>query len=70
MEFACWHEFSPGAPVSPTVKTCIGVPPVSTLDQGIGSGFRVSPRALHCDRPMLLRDGLNAENTFHCTLYV
>ncbi len=61
---SCLHGFPAGAPVSPTVKTCIlDVSPVSTLERGFGSESGVGPWVL------LLTDGLNAENTFHCTLY-
>ncbi len=65
----CSHGFSPGALVSPPSKTCmLGVSPVSTLDQGIASESGVDIWALHCGCPLLLRDKLIAENTFHCTL--
>ncbi len=63
--------FPLGALVSPTVKICMsGVSPVSSLDQGKGSESGVDPRVLHCDCPLFLKDGLNAKNTFHCTLYM
>ncbi len=65
----CLCGFSLGAPVSPTVKICTwGLSPVSTLVQGIGLDSGVGPRVLCCGCPLLLRDGLNAENKFHCTL--
>ncbi len=39
--------FSPGVPVSPTIKTCtLGLSPVSTLDQGTGLESGVGPAAL------------------------
>ncbi len=67
----CLCGFPKGAPVSPTVKTCmLGVSPVSALDRVTGSESRVGPRVLHCGCPLLLRDRLNAERTFHCTLYM
>ncbi len=51
------------------IKTCmLGVSSVSTLDQGTGSESGVIRRALHCGCPLLLREGLNTENTFHGTL--
>ncbi len=59
----CLCGFSLGSPVSPTVKTrTAGLSLVSTLGTGLESG--VGPRALCCGCPLLLRDGLNAENTF------
>ncbi len=55
--------FSPGVTVSPTIKTCMLVPPpVSTLDQGTGLESGVGPQVLCCGCPLLFRDGLNAEN--------
>ncbi len=63
----CLCEFSADALVSPNNKTCmLGVSPVSTVDQGIGSDYGVRM----CGCPLLLRDALNAEITFHCTLYI
>ncbi len=48
-----------------TIKICtVGISPVSTLDRGSGSEFGVGPQVLHWSCPLLLRDGLNAENTF------
>ncbi len=44
--------------------------PVITHDRGTGSDSEVGPRALSCGCPLLLRDDLNAEIKFHCTLYV
>ncbi len=41
----------------------IGVSPVSTLDQGTGLEPGVGSQALCCGCPLLLRDGLNTENT-------
>ncbi len=50
----------------PKKTRMLAVYPVSTLDQGSGSESGVD----HCGCPLLLRDGFNAENTFHCTLYM
>ncbi len=63
----CSCGFSPDVSVSPTIKNMyIDLSPVTTLDQGTGSESGVGPRALHCGCPLLLRDGLNVETTFHC----
>ncbi len=49
---------------------CVGLFPVSTLDRGTGSESGVGSRALRCGCPLLLRDGLNVQNTFYWTLYM
>ncbi len=65
----CSCGFPVGASVFPIIKTCIGLSPVSTFDRGTGSESGVGPPG-RCGCPLLLRNGLNAENTFHCKLYM
>ncbi len=68
----CSRGFSLGALVYPTVKTCtLGLSPVITLDQDTGSESGVGPLALHCDCPLLLRDGIEyREHILPYTVYV
>ncbi len=68
VEFACSLRVHVGFP---TIRTCmLGSSPVSTPDRGTGSDSGVGPCTLRCGCPLLLRDGLNAESTFPCTLYM
>ncbi len=65
----CSRRFSPNArfPLQQNMQ-------VSSMSshpwQGPDSGSGVGPRALCCGCPLLLRNRLNAENTFHSTLYL
>ncbi len=63
--------FPPGAPVSPTIKTCILVYLQSApMTEVLAKSLESVPRQLHCGCPLLLMDWLNAATKFHCMLWI
>ncbi len=59
--------FSPGAPISPAIKTCmLGLSLVVTLEWDTGSQSGVGARALRCGCPLLLKDVLKCRDQIFC----